>query len=90
MAAKSLNAALVAELKLLTIADLAEICGTGEDWIRRAVSARQFEWTKVGREVRFTRAQAEAAIASRAERPVKVPRADEVAAARNGARRSAA
>jgi hypothetical protein len=89
MAAKSLNRSLVEELKLLTIADLAEICGTGEDWIRRACSARTIEWTKAGREIRFTRAQAEAAIASRAERPARVPRADEVAAKREQARRSA-
>ncbi|HZN76052.1 MAG TPA: hypothetical protein VFC00_30850 [Micromonosporaceae bacterium] len=53
------------DLRLITVADLADLCGTGEDWIRRGAAARQFDWTKAGKEIKFTRAQAEAAIESR-------------------------
>lgn len=53
------------DLRLITVAQLAELCGTGEDWIRKGASGRQFDWTRAGNEIKFTRAQAEAAIASR-------------------------
>jgi hypothetical protein len=71
-------------LALLTPADLAELWGTGEDWIRQGVAARRWKWTRAGREIRFTRDQAAAILADReveAEQ-TQVPTRDEVAARR--------
>jgi excisionase family DNA binding protein len=78
--------ALVEELRLLTLQDLADICGTGTDWIEQALAARSYEFTMVGRQYRFTRAQAEAIIASKAVRPEAAPTRDEVAEKRSGRR----
>jgi len=69
-------------LELLTFADLAELWQTGEDWLRRGVSARRLPHTRVGREIRFTRDQAAAILASRAVELAHVPTRDEVAARR--------
>lgn len=52
------------DLRLIGVKDLADLCGTGEDWIRKGASARRFDWTKAGGQIKFTRQQAEAAIAS--------------------------
>lgn len=74
-------------LQLLTFADLARLWGTGEDWIRRGVSARRFPFTHAGREIRFTRDQAAAILAARAVEPAHVPTRDQVAATRARAAR---
>lgn len=74
-------------LALLSPADLAELWGTGEDWIRRGVAARRWRWTRAGREIRFTREQAAAILADlvvEAEQE-QVPTRDEVAARRAAA-----
>lgn len=70
---------LVDDLKLLTVKDLAEICGTGTDWINKALTARRFDFTMVGRQYRFTREQAEAIIASKRVAAQAAPGRDEVA-----------
>lgn len=81
---------LAEQLRLLTVEELAEVCGTGEDWIRKGCQARRYEFTMVGRSYRFTRAQAEAIIASKAVPAQGAPTRDEVAAQRTRARRRAA
>lgn len=80
---------LVEELRLLTVPELAEICGTGTDWIEQALAARRYEFTMVGRQYRFTRAQAEAIIASKRVPAETAPTRDEVAA-RRASRRAVA
>jgi len=70
------------DLRLISVSDLADLCGSGEDWIRKGAAAREFDWTKAGREIKFTRGQAEAAIASRRVAAQGLPTLDEVAARR--------
>ncbi len=60
------------DLRLIGVGELAELCDSGEDWIRQGCAARTIEWTKAGREIKFTRDQARAAIASKAV-PVQNP-----------------
>jgi excisionase family DNA binding protein len=81
--------ALVDELRLLSVEDLAEVCGTGTDWIEEALAARRYEFTMVGRRYRFTKAQAEAIIASKRVPAETAPTADEVAVKRLNRRRAA-
>lgn len=76
------------DLRLLSVPDLAQLCGTGEDWIRKGAQAREFEWTKAGGQIKFTREQAQAAIASKKVAAQGAPRHDEVAARRQSAARA--
>lgn len=76
------------DLRLLSVPDLAQLCGTGEDWIRKGAQAREFEWTRAGGQIKFTRTQAEAAIASKRVAAQSAPTNDEVAARRQAAART--
>lgn len=76
------------DLRLISVETLANLCGTGEDWIRKGAAAREFDWTKAGREIKFTRAQAEAAIATRRVAAQGMPTHDEIAARRQSAGRT--
>ncbi|MFI6759399.1 hypothetical protein ACIBF5_09685 [Micromonospora sp. NPDC050417] len=66
-------------LALLTVADLARLCQTGEDWIRKACAARSVRWTRAGGQIRFTRRQAEDLIASQLVDVAHVPTRDQAA-----------
>lgn len=66
-------------LELLTVADLAELWKTGEDWLRKGVAARTLPHTRVAGQIRFTRNQAAEILASRAVELARVPTRDEVA-----------
>lgn len=69
------------DLALLTVAELAAICRTGEDWIRASVAARKIPFCMPTREIKFTREQAERIIASFAFEPeqIEVPTVQELA-----------
>jgi hypothetical protein len=75
-------------LELFTIPELAAMWKTGKDWLEKGVQARRWEFTRAGREIRFTRAQAAAILASRAVEPAHIPTRDEVAAKRGEVTRS--
>lgn len=70
------------DLTLLTIADLAALCRSGEDWIRKAVAARRIPFTRPARETLFTRDQAIEIIKLHGVEPAHVPTRDEVTAKR--------
>ncbi|AYF31072.1 hypothetical protein CSH63_27265 [Micromonospora tulbaghiae] len=61
------------DLKVFTFAELAELWKTGEDWLRRGVSARVFPHHRIANEIRFTVADAAAILASREVKPAHVP-----------------
>ncbi|QOC89848.1 hypothetical protein [Micromonospora craniellae] len=69
-------------LELLTFEDLARLWKTGEDWLRKGVSARKYPHHRVAGQIRFTRADAAAILASLAVGVAHIPTADEVAARR--------
>ena len=75
------------DLRLLSVPDLAELCGTGEDWIRKGAQAREFDWTRAGGQIKFTHEQAKAAIASKRVAAQGAPTHDEVAARRQSTTR---
>ena len=81
---------IVDELRLLTVEELAQICGTGQDWIRQGLKARRWAFTMVGRQYRFTRSQAEAIIDAHRVDAATVPSRDELADRRYGAGRRSA
>lgn len=72
-------------LELLTFADLARLWKTGEDWLRKGVSAQALPHTRVAGQIRFTREQAARILADHAVAPAHIPTVDEV-----GAKRAAA
>ncbi|MCT2276350.1 helix-turn-helix domain-containing protein [Micromonospora chalcea] len=76
------------DLKVFTFAELAELWKTGEDWLRRGVSARVFPHHRIANEIRFTYADAAAILASREVKPAHVPTTAEVAAKRADAGRT--
>jgi hypothetical protein len=67
---------------LITIAELAAKCRSGEDWIRKGCAARQLPHTRIARKILFTPEQAAQIIASRAVPVATVPTRDQVAARR--------
>lgn len=75
-------------LELFTFTDLAQMWGTGEDWLRKGVSARRLPHHRVADQIRFTREDAAEILASLAVRPAKVPTRDEVASRRADVARS--
>lgn len=59
--------------ELLTFAEAAEVLNVPESWLRKKTAAHSISCTRLGRHVRFTRAQLEAIVAE-AERPaVRAP-----------------
>lgn len=66
-------------LELFTFADLARLWQTGEDWLRRGVSARKFPHHKVAGQIRFSREDAAAILAGRAVEPARIPTRAEAA-----------
>ncbi|MFG3709183.1 hypothetical protein ACGF7U_31255 [Micromonospora sp. NPDC047670] len=70
------------DLEVFTFAELAALWKTGEDWLRKGVSARIFPHHRIANEIRFTHEDAAEILASRAVKPAHVPTPDEVAAKR--------
>ncbi|SCL15116.1 hypothetical protein [Micromonospora inyonensis] len=70
------------DLEVFTFAELAALWKTGEDWLRKGVSARTFPHHRIANEIRFTHEDAAEILASRAVKPASVPTPDEVAARR--------
>lgn len=70
---------------LLTLDDMAELCQTGTDWIRKLVQARKVEHTRVAGQIRMTRDEFAAMIRDHAvpASEVPIPTRDEVSARRN-------
>lgn len=77
------------EIELLDVAELAALCRSGEDWIRRGVQRRTLPHTRIARRILFTRDQVAEILARHAVATQGVPTRDEVAARRAGARQSA-
>jgi hypothetical protein len=69
-------------LRLYTVAELAALWGTGEDWLRKGAAARRLPHHRVAREIRFTEADAAEILAGLAVRPAHTPTRDEVGARR--------
>lgn len=48
--------------KTISLEEMAENTGHTADWLKRQIAAKGFEYTRFGREIRFTTAQAEALV----------------------------
>lgn len=75
-------------LRLFTVAELAALWGTGEDWLRRGAAARTLPHHRIAREIRFTEQDAAEILASLAVKPAHTPTRDEVGAKRAGVART--
>ena len=71
-------------LELFDFADLAKKWKTGEDWLRRGVSARTLPHHRIAGQIKFTHEDAAEILASLKVRPAHVPTRDEVADKRAG------
>lgn len=71
-------------LQLFTVAELAALWGTGEDWLRRGVAGRRLPYHRIANEIRFTRDDALAILAIYAQPAANtpIPTRDEVGAKR--------
>lgn len=69
-------------LKLYTFAELAELWGTGEDWLRKGVSSKKYPHHRIADQIRFSRENAAAILALHAVEPAHIPTRDQVAARR--------
>lgn len=78
-----------ADLQLIGVEELAQLCGTGKDWIQKGCQARRWEFTLVGRQYRFTVEQTRAIIAAHRVAAAKIPGRDELAERRYDAGRAA-
>lgn len=70
---------------LLTLDDMAELCQTGTDWIRKLVQARKVEHSRIAGQIRMTRDEFAALIRDHKvpASAVPIPTRDEVSARRN-------